>query len=255
MSFVRDFRASASKHNAPGTVALIVAFIAFFLLEWSRVAAEQLVMLLFFTTDAHLRPWSFLTYPFVGGAPSLIGLVFLCWWIWGIGGTVEKEVGTLRYIAAFFIFAVLCAAGIWIGASALGTHTMLSWGWTPVAAITIMWGTRHPETTILLMFVLPIKAKYVAWLSAGLVFFGTRHPMLAPFAAAPLALAYFYAADKLPLPYNSGTTWGEKKEQKTKTRIHIQNEEKYFNDVRRREKDREERERLRKLFEESMKDE
>jgi membrane associated rhomboid family serine protease len=255
MGFVRDFQSSARSHNAPGTVALVSALVLFFVLTWARVAPELLLQMGFITDGALSRPWSFFTYPFVGTIPP-IGLLFLCLWLWGIGGSVERDLGTGRYLGAFFFFSFLCALALFIGASAIGTSTGLFSAFVPVAAITIMWGTRNPESPVMLMFVLPIKGKYIAWLSAGLVFFGTTHPALAPFAAAPLALAYFYAANRLPIPYGRSGGFGTKSSPpgRSQTRFRVQDEAKYFDDVRKRQQEREERERLRKLFESSMKD-
>ena len=72
---------------------------------------------------------------------------------------------------------------------------------------------------------------------------------MAPFAAAPLALAYFYAANKLPFLQYGSTPSGIRGENPAGTRRVYKKE--YYDEVKRREKDRAEKERLRKLFEQS----
>jgi membrane associated rhomboid family serine protease len=251
MSVIRDFRRSAAASGAPGTVVLVILLIAFYLLAFLNLA--PVTELAFWTSEALARPWTFLTYAFVTDARWLIAIVFMCLWLWGIGGWVERDLGTPKYLMVFCLFAVLCSLALFIGAMVVGRHTVLMSAWTPIAALTIIWGTRNPEMGVTLMFVLPIKGKYLAWLSAALVFFGTADPRLAIFAAAPLALAYFFAANKLAaLPYARGApSFSLPRKQEGK---HPREDDRYFDDVKRREKEREERERLRKLFEGSLSD-
>jgi membrane associated rhomboid family serine protease len=255
MSIFRDFSSSAGRHGAPVTVALVVALIAAFLLIWMRVGVDLLAQLAFSSLDAGSKPWTLVTYPYVTDVRSFIGLVFLCLWIWGIGGSVERELGSGKYLGIWVLFSALCALGLWLGALLLGTPTFMSGAWTPVAAITVIWGTRNSTAQVMLMFVLPINGKWLAWLSVGLVFFGTEPPQMAPFAAAPLALAYLFAANKLAfLAYGRG---GIGRPNTTATgpggrRIY---KKEYYDDVKRREQARQEKERLRKLFEQSVHDE
>jgi membrane associated rhomboid family serine protease len=250
MSIFRDFGSNARTHAAPGTVAVVVAMIAGFLVIFMRMAPELLMNTSFFTVDAWQKPWTFLTYPYFSPQGGFLGLVFLCLWIWGIGGSVERELGTGRYLAAWFIFSALCGLGLWIGAAVFGVSSSLSGGWTPVAAVTVIWGTRNPAALVQLMFILPITGRWMAWLSTGLVFFGTQPPQMAPFAALPLALAYFFAANKLPLfTYGGGPRPSRGTGIGGTRRVYKQE---YYDEVKRREASRAERERLRKLFEQSM---
>jgi len=247
MGIFRGLKYAAKGNAAPGTTALVVALAICYLLIWMRVGLEQFSYLLFHTDTALQKPWSFFTYPFTSIGPQFIGLIFLCWWLWGIGGTVERDLGTGKYLIVWFLFAGLCAFGGFIGARILGVGGTLVGAWTPVAALTVIWGTRNPTAVTLLMFVIPISGKWLAWISAGLVFFSTPDPRLAIFVAAPLALAYLFAANKIPFaPYSkyalpSGATMKHERYDKS-----------YYEDVRKREKEREEREKLRKLFEGSM---
>jgi membrane associated rhomboid family serine protease len=249
MSLFRDFRTSARAHGAPATVGLVVALIAGFLAFWMRLApADALGHFVFVTQEALLRPWTLLTYPYVTG--SFIELLFACLWIWGIGGSVERELGSARYLVVWFAFTALCAFGLWLGATLLSVPGALAGAWTPVAALTIIWGTRNADAQMMLMFILPITGKWLAWLAAGLVFFSTTPPMLAPFAAAPLALAYFFAANRLPGFSYSGRPRQARGEVAAGTRRVYKQE--YYDEVKRREQARKERERLRELFEKSV---
>jgi len=251
MSIFRDFGSSARAHRAPVTVALVVAIIVGFLAVFMRMSPGILQNLAFFSLDALSKPWTFVTYPFL--TDSFISVLFACLWLWGIGGWVEHDLGTTRYLTVWFVFSALCALGLWVGALATGSPGILAGAWTPIAAVTIIWGTRNPDAPLTLMFVLPLTGRWMAWLSAAFVFFGTIPPQMAPFAAAPLALAYFFAANKLPRISYKGGPRGIRGENASGTRRVYRQE--YYDEVKRREIAREERERLRKLFEESVSEE
>ena len=250
MSIFRDFGSSARAHGAPVTVGLVVAMIAGFVAIWMKLAPQLFGALVFSTDEALAKPWTFFTYPYVVEVGGFLGLVFLCLWVWGIGGSVERDLGSTKYLLVWIIFTALCALGLWLGSAILGQSAFLDGGWSPVAALTVIWGTRNATAQVMLMFVLPITGRWMAWLAAGLLFFGTNPPQLAPFAAAPLLLAYLYAANKISfLPYGTSAPIGRRGENAAGSRRVYKKE--YYDEVKRREKDRAERERLRKLFEQS----
>lgn len=246
MSIFRDFGAASKRNAAPATTGIIVAFIATFLCTWFRLPIVQ--QLAFDPGIALQRPWMFFSYGFVVGTP--IGLLFAGLWLWGIGGAVERDLGSLKYLVVWFGFSALSAICEMVGSSL--THVGgVSWNtaWIPISMVTVMWGTRNPDAPLTLMFILPITGKWLAWLSAALVFFALP-PELAPFAAIPCILAYYFAANKIPfMPFSKSDKrylGGEKKWERY--------DKSYYEEVQRREKDREERERLRKLFEGSLND-
>ncbi|HRK21674.1 MAG TPA: rhomboid family intramembrane serine protease [Fimbriimonadaceae bacterium] len=253
MSIFRDFGDSARRQGAPVTVGLVVAMIVGFLFAWMDTTGRIFLSMILSTDVAWREPWRFLTYPYIAGAGSFIGLIFLCWWLWGIGGSVERELGAKRYLTVWIVFSVLCGLGLAIGATLLGQSGQLMSGWTPVAAITVMWGTRNASAEVRLMMVIPVSGRWMAWIAAGLVFFGTQPPMLAPFAAAPLLLAWLYAANKiavLPYSYGGGFGGGPRGMNAAGTRKVYRKE--YYEEVKRREQARAEKDKLRELFERSM---
>lgn len=197
--------------------------------------------------DFTSRPWTALTYWL---APiGFLGALFSVLWLWGIGGSVERELGTKRYVAFWIAMTVLGALGLQAGAWISGVFSPLSGPFAPLAAVTVAWGTRNPNAPITFMFVLPLTGKWLAWLSAALLFFSTD-ARLALFAAIPLVLAWAFAANRLPmLPWSAGSG---RRRQDAKG-------EKRFGDfigkVKVREQERKDRERLRKLFESSLDDE
>ncbi|OGR29771.1 MAG: hypothetical protein A2139_03705 [Desulfobacca sp. RBG_16_60_12] len=248
MSLLRDFHAARARNNAPVTTAIVVLMVAGFLGCWLDTSFRVLNALLFHTSEVWSQPWGLVTYPFAEN--GIVSLLFACLWLWGVGGVVEREEGALRFGAFWVAMSALCAVGLWVGSLVTGVDALFISAWTPIAAVTVVWGTRNPETLVQLMLVLPIKGKWMAWLSVVLVFFGTRNlalgyaPQLAPFAAAPLVLAWMFATKKL-LATESSATGG--KSRFVRGAGFYSRE--YFDEVKRRERQREEKERLKKLFE------
>jgi len=105
------------------------------------------------------------------------------------------------------------------------------------------------------MAIIPIPGWLLAWLTAAITLFGygTAYsaPLMGAFACLHLLLAYFYASNRIPnLAY--GRAGGPTNYQNLKRTERM--DKSYFDDVRKREQDRAEREKLRKLFEDSMTD-
>jgi membrane associated rhomboid family serine protease len=249
MALFRDFRSGAARHGAPVTVALVVVLATSFLLSWMSQGRFFGVDFAFFPTTAWERPWTFVSYAF-GSIGNFIGVLIACLWLWGIGGMVERELGSRTFAKFWLLMTALGALSYYIGFLILRSPEPLFGPYVPLAATTVVWGTRNPTLEVLFLFVLRVQARWIAWISAGLVFFGTMSPAMGVFAIAPLVLAHFYAANKLPfLAYGrSGPRAQTSKEPVWMT-------DKYLDEVKKREKEREERERLRKLFENSISDE
>lgn len=254
MHAFQEFRGRAKHSQAPVTVGLVVAIALAFMIAWFTKGRWFGVDLLFAPTLIAQQPWGMITYPFASGGDGngLIGVFFVCLWLWGIGGSVERELGPLRYALFWVGMTFLGALFHWIGFMVAGgsltpMQSALLGAFFPVSAVTVAWGTRNPTATVTLMFVLPILGKWLAVLSVLLVFFGTNSPILAVFAIIPLGLAYLYAADKIPfLPWTAGKmTPRETKRAEKRQYAKI-------DEALDRQKDREERERLRRIFEASL---
>jgi hypothetical protein len=102
------------------------------------------------------------------------------------------------------------------------------------------------------MLIIPIQARWLGWLTVGMVLFGygIGNPLFGLLACVHLGLAYLYAANYVPfLPYGTTRFFRHKRYWKKSER-----DETYIRDVKKREIERQERERLRKLFEGSLTD-
>lgn len=256
MHAFQDFGRQAKSSQAPATAALTVGIAVAFVVSWFTAGRVLGLPLAFDPATIGSAPWTLLTYPFasIGDGRALIWVLLLCLWLWGMGGAVERDLGTARFVGFWFIVAILGALFHWLGYLVIGEtlrfdQRALLGAFFPVAAVTVAWGVRNPTQPVLLMFVLPIQGRWIALLSVLLVFFGTNSPALALFAVAPLGLVYLFATERLPfLPWRASL--GDRRRAKQESRRSYAK----IDEAMERQRQREERERLRRFFEKSLVD-
>lgn len=257
MAFADDIRSWARGQRAPVTVGLIASLVAAALILWfTQLRGFEAIA---FDTDWLRQPWTLLTYPWaympLASPFGILGLIFLCMWLLWTSATLEKDLGPGRFVAFFLAMTALPALFVWIGALLTarvpGMHLaggipLLAGPWLPVAAITVAWCARNPTATISLWGIIPISGKWLAVLTvAGVLFsLGFGNPVIGVLGCVHLGIAWLYAAERLPIPYGSY----RRREQETVMRGGVKVDDKYFEEVKKREQEREERERLRKLL-------
>ncbi len=111
----------------------------------------------------HFRLWQLVTHPVIHNPGAPIGFLIDCLIFYFFAGTVESALGTRKFLRLYFIAA---AGG---AAAGLLLNSLTSFG-APYAgmmpsllALIVVFGLLRPEATILLMFVLPVKAKYISY--------------------------------------------------------------------------------------------
>jgi membrane associated rhomboid family serine protease len=223
----------------PATIGLIAGMAASFVIGWFPSAGGEAARLLAFD-GTFARPWTLVTYPFVLLGGQLFVFLFLCLWLAVIGQQLEPRLGPARLLGAFFLLALS-------GSLALSTVGAPLTGPTlPVAGLTALWCGLHPLRTIMFMLVLPLQARWLALLTAAFVFFGSGPGNVAvgALSLAPLALGWSAArwlgrerAGSQAAPVGRGSA-------KSPAEF-----EAYMESVRRKERERREQERLRRLLE------
>ena len=192
--------------------------------------------------------WALLTYPYLGGI-SLF-LVFTVMWIYWVGTMLERDLGSKKFAVVWLVASVIGILPLVIlRESAFG---ML----VPGAIIVTIWATRNPNQTVMVFMIIPVAAKYIGIAALLGVFAtysgGTNHPWVGLAAVSGCIVGFFFARNQL-----LGLTYGKapvNKQPRSQTRASKVYKQEYYDDVRRREKEREEKERLRKLFEGSLED-
>jgi membrane associated rhomboid family serine protease len=144
--------------------------------------------------NALALPWTILTYPLVN--PDLLTLIFAFFWLWFIGGSLERSWGSNSY--SWFLLLTVGVTGL-----ALATVGFLFKIWLPVyglwlpaVGITWAWAGLNPDQELLLWGVIPVKAKWLAWLEALLTFLpyfnASKNILFGLAALSGIAVAHFY---------------------------------------------------------------
>jgi len=251
MALSRGF--SPLRSSTPATFGAIGLIAVAFLLSWVPSTGAWMAANLALAVP-QMSAWQLITYPlFIGNAGGiLLCLFFAAWWLLMIGQSLESGIGSRAMTFLLLLATVVGGVFFWIGAAVAQTPGILFGPFLAISYLTVVWASRNPDQTIMLMMIIPIKAKYLALLTTALVLFGygAGAPLLGIFVALPMAAAWFWGATRLSaLAGMPSLNADAKRKQRDEREFRG-----YIDDVRKREQEREERERLRKLFEDSVSD-
>lgn len=116
--------------------------------------------------------WRLVTFLFIPPTRSLIFIVFVLYFYFMIGTSLENYWGTFKFNFYYFLGALGTVAAAFItGAGVSPVYLNLS--------LFLAFATLNPNYTILVFFILPLKVKYLAYLSGAFLCF--------EFLTAPLA--------------------------------------------------------------------
>lgn len=228
----------------PVTATMIGLIAIGFLLELFRAIPPNGLSLE--TAAVSSEPWTLVTY-FMSSSRNPIATLFGLYWIWSIGPSVEFHLNCRRFAIGSFLLIFLSGVFGLLGAIASKEPGFMSGMWVWLSAVTIFWAARIPNLEVKLFMAIPVKAKVVAALSILTVMFTAPAP-IAIASALPLIVVGLIATNRLP---DSFARKSKPKQQNTIRNVGNVGD-KYFDEVRNRERQREEKERLRKLFEASM---
>lgn len=245
-------RAPSFFSRSPVTFSMIGLLIAFFLLGWASPNLDFFMRLAFIPAQTLSQPWSLVTYWLVQPMSGFVLWIFFEWyWIWLVGAPLEQKLGSKGLIVAVLVASVLTAFGFSIGAIAHGnTMAALVYPETILCCLTALWAA-HFSTSRICFWGFSIKPMWLAVIFCviSILHIGVSAPLLGIFAVAPAALFWLFGqrgseafgVRKKVVKDSRGREYGSQAEF-----------DEFIDNVRSREKDREERERLRKLFEGSL---
>ena len=113
--------------------------------------------------DKHFFIWQLITHPFLHDPNSPLSFIMTCIVFYFFAGPVEEAFGIKRFLILFYISAL---GGLVFGlafGSIAGLNTPFSGMLPSLLTLIVVFGLISPEATILLMFVLPLKAKYLSY--------------------------------------------------------------------------------------------
>jgi membrane associated rhomboid family serine protease len=113
-------------------------------------------------------PWTLITYPLVDVSP--LSLLFAILWLWFIGGSLERTWGSRKY-GHFLMIATFVTGLLMAGLGVLFQIPAPLFGlWLPLVGVTWAWADLNPYQEMLFWGVIPLKAKWLAWINAIFIF-------------------------------------------------------------------------------------
>lgn len=110
------------------------------------------------------QPWRLVTFLFLPPETSMIWVLFSLYFTWLIGSNLENEWGSLKFNFYYLFGAIGTAAAGWItGTAQTNLYVNMS--------LFFAFATLFPDYEIRLFFVLPVKIKWMALISAAYVVF------------------------------------------------------------------------------------
>ena len=149
----------------PGLTRILVGFTALvFALAWLAPGFVS-VLDLDPARIRHGEVWRLFAYIFIPQTLSPWWILFALWFLWWIGDGLEQAWGAFRLTLYFFVGMIgTTTAAFFFGARF--SNSML------FASFFFAFARFYPDEVIYVFFILPVKVKWLAWISAALLIFG-----------------------------------------------------------------------------------
>ena len=203
---------------------IIIVKLAMFVID--TTLGQELTMALMFDPRAVLAGqwWRIFSFMLIGNG-NLLSLAFEMLFVFFIGKALEGALGRLKFTLYYFSGVFFCVA--YAGLCALGAFL---WPGTPFfslchfitsaplnTSLLLAFATLNPDASMRLYFIIPIKAKWLAVVSAALLLYPVLPPPHVFTSFFPLAVIgsyfLFFFSDFLAAFFNrrlKPQTWGKK---------------------------------------------
>lgn len=111
----------------------------------------------------HGQIWRLVTFVFIPLNSNLIFLAISLYFYWMIGTTLEREWGSAKFTVFYLIGVILNALLGFLTGFATMDYVNLS--------MFFSFATLYPNAQFLLFFIIPVKAKWLAWIDAAIFAF------------------------------------------------------------------------------------
>ena len=113
----------------------------------------------------HGEVWRLVTYIFIPQTFSFLWIVFVLWFLWFIGDGLERAWGSFR-LTLYFLVGMI---GTTVAAFFFGSN--FSNGML-IASLFFAFARFYPDDVIYILFILPVKIKWLAWVVAAYLLLG-----------------------------------------------------------------------------------
>lgn len=143
-------------------------YVAELLLEhWFKIPVVAFLQLYPFSSE-NFHFWQIVTHPFIHNPQAPVGFLINCLVLYFFAAPVEFALGSGRFLALFYLAAFGSALGGLAFSGVAGFNAPFMGMLPGLLALIVVFGLLNPEATILLMFILPVKAKYISYGTAGI---------------------------------------------------------------------------------------
>jgi membrane associated rhomboid family serine protease len=149
----------------PGLTRILVGFaLLVFVLAW-LVPGFTSMLMLDPVRIRHGEVWRLVTYIFVPQTLSPIWILFALWFLWFIGEGLERAWGAFRFTSYFLVGMI----GTTVAAFFFGSN--FSNGML-ITSLFFAFARFYPDEVIYILFILPVKIKWAAWVVAAFLVVG-----------------------------------------------------------------------------------
>ena len=146
---------------------LLILYTAIYALElvcehWLNIPIVAWLQLYPIFSD-YFHFWQLITHPFIHDPRSPIGFLINALILYFFASPVEHAFGTRRFLILFYASAVGAAVSGLAFSSVSGFSSPFMGMLPSLLSLIVVFGLLNPNATILLMFILPIKAKYLSY--------------------------------------------------------------------------------------------
>jgi membrane associated rhomboid family serine protease len=107
--------------------------------------------------------WQLVTHPLIHDPGAPISFLIDCLVFYFFAGTIESSLGTKGFLQLYIIAALGGAVASLIFGSMAAFGVPCAGMMPSLLALIVVFGLLRPEATVLLMFILPIKAKFISY--------------------------------------------------------------------------------------------
>lgn len=137
----------------------------------------------------HGKVWQLATYTLF--SPDTISLLISGLVLWMFASAIERRWGTRRFLVFYFLAVAL--AGLFTAVLSLVVPSLRAFpnagNWTAIEALCAAFALSFPNDQILLMFVVPVQARYLIHISVGItVLFVVMNGEVAPYVTPMFGL-------------------------------------------------------------------
>lgn len=177
---------------------IVIGNIAVYLMDlFSRNSFSAMLTFSPYYIFQHFQFWRLVTFVFVPAGGNLFFVAITLYFYYFIGSALEREWGSAKFTVFYGLGVILnIIVGVILSlVYGTGSYSVGVDMYYLNMSLFFAFATLYPDLTFLLFFIIPIKAKWLAWFDAALFawgIFSSLFPLYLPGVILPLAAVLNY---------------------------------------------------------------